>query len=209
VHPESDESQMEFVRQAAMGRFGCDAMRFLLLRDVPYLDDTSLDLRAAASRETQSVTAKLEDFARRLISLVNEHCGGRVPQPPLSIVGDPPIEIFAGDVQSEARILLDAHNFSEGIPKICSLFALIEQRLATALAASRTPGAGDRQLIDVLHDACEGLAWVALLLHPILPQITTAIWHSLGQTTTLGDQLIDGTPWAAVRPGKPVAEFHP
>jgi methionyl-tRNA synthetase len=120
------------------------------------------------------------------------------------------LESFSGDVRAEVRFLVDSYKFSEGIEKIWSLIRAIDQLLTENAPSEVANNPSDaRRVTAVMNDACEGLALVALLLHPFLPQATDAIWKSLGQTTRLEDQVIDDSPWGCLTPGTPVGKLEP
>ena len=203
----ADADALALLRRAAATKSGSDALRYQLLHDVQYVDDSRLELDEAAAQAPAKAIDNLQALTKRVVSLTRQHSQGKVPPPGIGAEEEPLIESFFADLRAEVRILLDANNFSEALPKIWSLVELIAQRLDRATANAQSGHSSERQLQAMLHDACEGMGWIALLLHPILPRVTESIWRALGQTTQLREQLIDETPWSCLMPGTPLREF--
>jgi methionyl-tRNA synthetase len=87
--------------------------------------------------------------------------------------------------------------------------AIIQKLLDDNSGRERSTDPSEKQqFTEVLYEACQGMGWMALLLHPILPDATDAIWSSVGQTTTLEQQLIDEAPWSCVMSGTPIGKFE-
>ena len=208
LHAESQDSATELLRQAVANDFGSDAVRYYLLRWVRYVKDSRVEPRAVATHYQRDLAGGLEDLTKRALSAARQYCEGRVPSPSLRPKSKQDIEICVADLRAEVRILLDAQNFTDALAKIWSLIAKIETRLSDALAPEESQDSADaRRVSDAVHDACEGIAWLGLLLNPILPRLAAAIWKALGQTTQLENQLIDEIPWSCLMPGTPLGNF--
>ncbi|MGB7681776.1 MAG: class I tRNA ligase family protein [Candidatus Acidiferrales bacterium] len=189
---------------------GSDALRYYLLRQVGYGENARLGCEGLVRYCNDDLAEGLERLASRTLTLIARHCHGRIPVRSLLSSIDSTIEIAAGDIQAEVRFLLDSFNFCEALRKIWSLVAMIDKLLADNAQYELTGDPSEkRRFTDVLHDACQGLALIALLLHPILPRATDAIWNGLGQATRLEDQLIDETPWSCLMPGTPIGKLEP
>jgi methionyl-tRNA synthetase len=202
---ESIGSRQELLDEAVKGNFRSDGLRYYLLRGVRYIDESRIDPRAVAA-EYQTDLVSLRDLVRCVLSLARRHCDGRIPDPSLRPKGDQDIEMFVADLRAEVRVLLDAYNFRGALADIWRLVALIEAQAREVPPGGQNPADAGRTE-DLVHDACEGLGWICLLSHPILPRMTAAIWRALGQTTSLEDQLIDETPWSCLFPGTRLGDF--
>jgi methionyl-tRNA synthetase len=203
-HPETDKG---FFSERIVQALGSDAMRYYLLREVAYRGDTCVALDGLVRRYNADLAKDLARLAHRIVTLVARHCDGKIPTRSLLSGIDQTLEIVSADIRAEVRFLLDNFDFSEALKKIWSLVATLEKLLSDNVPCELSDDSGEkRQLTDALHDACEGLGWLALLLHPILPRATAAIWKSLGQTTPLEVQQVDETPWTCLVPGTPIGK---
>jgi methionyl-tRNA synthetase len=186
-----------------------DALRYCLLRQVSYGENARISGDDLFRCCNSDLIEGLASLANQVLTLVARHCHGKVPSRSLLDGVDRVIETDLADVRAEVRFLMDTFNFSEALQKIRSLVATTDKLLKyNARFESADDPSEKRHLGDVLHDACEGLGWIVLLLHPILPRVTDRIWKSLGQTARLEDQLIDDTPWCCLMPDTPVNKIE-
>lgn len=186
---------------------GSDAIRYYLLREVGYGKSTRVGCNGLVRRCSEELEEDIASLANRILGLVARHCDGKIPGRSLNSSVDSSIEIEAGHIQADVRFLLDHFNFSDGIEKIWTFVASIKRLLADNARYEFADHPDERRRFrDVLYDACQGLAWIALMLHPILPQTTDAIWRDLGRTTRLEEQLIDETPWSSLLAGAPIGK---
>ncbi len=191
----------QFVR-----KFGTDGLRYSLLREVPYDKDINISFKKLADCYEKDVLGALDGLAQRIVELVKENCNARIPAPTGLGVFDSKIESMTSDVRAEARFLFDHNNFSEGIKVVGSLIPMIDKLLTNAVSESvekRSRSESDQ----MVHDACQSLAGITLLIHPVLPRASAAIWKGLGQNTAIEDQLIDEAPWGSLIPGTPVSQI--
>ncbi len=95
----------------------------------------------------------------------------------------------------------DHNDFCEGLKIIQRLIALVARALADG-DPTRTPRALDKKgrFPPLIHDACQALAIITLILHPAAPRATDAVWKNLSPKTRLEDQLIDEMPWSVLKP---------
>jgi methionyl-tRNA synthetase len=197
------ETESSFLSQPTFDAFTIDAVRYFLLATAS--SDMVVSSAALADRSRKDL-ARLAHLAARVHSLVMRQCDGQIPERSLVSSVDPTIELKSADTRPEVRFALDNFDFTEALTQIWSLVESIENLLAAnAGYENATDAAGRRRFKDVLSDCCRGLALVSLLLHPVMPRSTAAIWRAFGQETLLADQLIDETPWNSIRPGKPLS----
>src|SRR5208282_5536003 len=206
---EREGTDQAFFPEPMVRALGSDAVRYSLLCEVGYGEDGRVDADGIVRRYNEELAEGLASLASRVLALVARHCDGKIPTQSLLAGMDRTVEIVSGHTQAEVRFLLDSFNFSEGIKKIWSLVAITDKLLRdNARLELATDSSEKRRFSDVLHDACEELGWIALLLHPILPRATDAIWRGLGQRTRLEDQLVDETPWTCLRPGTTIGKLE-
>jgi methionyl-tRNA synthetase len=184
-------------------------LRYYLLREVPYGENARISLDGLARRYKGDLATDLAGLSQRVHTMLARYCEGRIPGRSVWSDFDQTIEIAVADIRAEARFLFDSYDFTAGLEKIWSLFATIGRFLTdnTARELADDPSA-KRRLTDALFDASQGLGWIALLLHPVIPRATETIWKGLGQTTRLEDQFIDDTPWQCLMSGTPIATLE-
>jgi methionyl-tRNA synthetase len=206
---EKQETGTTLFDEATARGLGSDAVRYYLLRAVAYGEDAHVSCDGLVTRYNADLVDGLGNLANRILTLVARYCDARIPSRSVFPGAGYALKIASGDVRAEVRFSFDHHKFSEAIDKIWSLITAIDRLLTDNDPCQLANDPGEkRRLADVLHDACQGLSLLALLLHPFLPRATDAIWRSLGQTTRLEDQTVDESPWGCLMSGTPIGKLE-
>jgi methionyl-tRNA synthetase len=162
---------------AVIERFGADALRFYLLRDVPFGQDGSVSSSSFEQRYESELANELGNLAGRVLAMVERYRDGLVPavEPDPALAGD-----FEGLPERVAE-LLDRTELTAALDEIwrrvrrCNQY--VEEQAPWQLARQE----GRAQDLDrVLLTLVEGLRAVAVLLHPYLPASTATLLRALG-----------------------------
>ncbi|HWY18747.1 MAG TPA: methionine--tRNA ligase [Solirubrobacteraceae bacterium] len=162
---------------AAIERFGADALRFYLLRDVPFGQDGSVSTASFEQRYESELANELGNLAGRSLAMVARYRGGVVPSvaPDPAIAGD-----FAG-LGERVGELIDGVQLTVALDEIWQrvrrLNRYVEERAPWLLARE---DARAQELDRVLGTLVEGLRVVSVLLHPYLPASTATLLAALG-----------------------------
>jgi methionyl-tRNA synthetase len=158
-------------------RFGADALRFYLLRDVPFGQDGSVSTASFEQRYESELANDYGNLASRSIAMIVRYRDGVVDQ------GDPDEllrEDFAGLGERVAE-LLDRVELTNALDEIWTrvrrLNRYVEEQAPWQLAKDPARTA---DLDRVLRTLAEGLRVVSVLLHPYLPEATEKLLAALG-----------------------------
>jgi methionyl-tRNA synthetase len=162
---------------AAIERYGADALRFYLLRDVPFGQDGSVSSAAFEQRYESELANELGNLAGRTLAMVARYRDGLVP----AVAPDPAIvEDFAGLPERVAE-LIDGVQLTLALDEIWQrvrrLNRYVEEQAPWQLAKDE---ARAQELDRVLGTLVEGLRVLAVLLHPYLPASTATLLQALG-----------------------------
>ncbi len=183
---------------ALASRFGADSMRYFLLREAPFGSDFSYSEEKILQRHTSDLANDLGNLLNRTLSMLGRYRNGVVPQAAenSSRFGDrfAPLPVVARE-----RILdLRFREALEGVWElITALNRTIDERKPWAL---NKEGRND-ELDAVLYDLCEGLRWIAMLLHPIMPERMTAMWRQLGNPGRIDEDWSVALNWGGLKGG--------
>jgi methionyl-tRNA synthetase len=162
---------------AVIDRYGADALRFYLLRDVPFGQDGSVSTAAFELRYESELANDLGNLASRTLAMVHRYRDGVA-----AAVGlDPELEgEFAGLV-GEVESLIDRAELTSALEviwqRVRRLNRYVEERAPWQLAKDE----GSAQQLDVvLSSLVAGIRVVAVLLHPYLPRSTDKLLGALG-----------------------------
>ncbi len=162
---------------AAIERFGADALRFYLLRDVPFGQDGSVSSAAFEQRYESELANELGNLASRTLAMVGRYRDGLVP----AVEPDP---VLASDFDSLAeRVseLIDRTELTVALDEIWQrvrrLNRYVEEQAPWQLAKDESRA---DDLDRVLGTLVEGLRVVSVLLWPYLPASTEKLLAALG-----------------------------
>jgi methionyl-tRNA synthetase len=162
---------------AVIERFGADALRFYLLRDVSFGQDGSVSTAAFEQRYESELANELGNLASRAIAMIVRYRDGVVP-------ASAPDPALAGDFDGLAeRVceLLDRVEVTVALDEIWQrvrrLNRYVEEQTPWQLA--KDPARAE-DLDRVLRTLAEGVRVVAVLLHPYLPTSTERLLAALG-----------------------------
>jgi methionyl-tRNA synthetase len=187
---------------AVIERFGADALRYYLLRDVRFGQDGSVSTTAFELRYESELANELGNLASRTIGMVHRYRDG---VPPVAALDD----ALAGEfvpLPEEVSLLIDDAELTRALDAIWErvrrLNRYVEERAPWELAKdeARAP-----ELDQVLATLVSGLASVALLLHPYLPASMDVLLDALG----CEQRTVAAAAWGhAVTLGRPIGRIE-
>jgi methionyl-tRNA synthetase len=158
-------------------RFGAEALRFYLLRDVTFGADGATSMAAVQSRYDGELANELGNLASRTIAMVSRYRDGAVPGADV----DAGIAAEFADLTPRVRELLDRAEVTQALETIWQrvrrLNRFVEEQAPWQLAKDEERAA---DLDRVLTTLVEGLRVVATLLWPWLPQSMDKLLDALG-----------------------------
>jgi methionyl-tRNA synthetase len=165
-------------------RFGPDSIRYFLLREAPFGSDFSYSEEKIAQRYNSDLANDLGNLLQRTLSMLQRYRDGIVPE------GSASESQFAQrfaplPITVRERILdLRFREALEGVWElVTALNRAIDDRKPWALHKENRSD----ELDAVLYDLCEGLRWLAILLHPIMPARMSEMWQQLGNPGRIDD----------------------
>ncbi|HWW89988.1 MAG TPA: methionine--tRNA ligase [Solirubrobacteraceae bacterium] len=162
---------------AVIERFGADALRFYLLRDVPFGQDGSVSTTSFELRYESELANELGNLASRTIAMIDQFRDGSVLageiDPALAVDFDGlPARIAAHVDRAELTLALD-----EIWQRVRRLNRYVEEQAPWRLAKEESRG---QDLDRVLRSLAEGLRAVSVLLWPYLPGSAERLLAALG-----------------------------
>ncbi len=166
---------------AVIDRFGPDALRFYLLRDVPFGQDGSVSTASFEQRYESELANELGNLASRTIAMIERYRDGAVPS------GDVDAglsEDFAG-LPERVCAQLDGAELTAALDEIWQrvrrLNRYVEEQAPWVLAKDE---ARVDDLDRVLRTLAEGLRSLTVLLWPYLPASAERLLAALGAPDT-------------------------
>ena len=182
-------------------RFGADSLRYFLLREAPFGSDFSYSEEKIAQRHNSDLGNDLGNLVRRSLSMLIKYRDGLVPHgdPAASEIG----KAVAG-LPERARSLILNLDFRGALEAIWELVSALNRRIDEQKPWVLHREERDTELDALLYDLCEGIRWLAMLLHPVMPDRTQEIWRQLGLREGL-DTDWQALTWGGLASGTQVA----
>ncbi len=172
----SKSAGVTFDLTEAIGRHGPDALRYYLLREVPWNGDGDITRERFDERYTSELANDLGNLANRSFTMMEKYRGGAVPQ------ADPrPLDDACRRAVAVYEEVMDAGLLHSGIAAAMELVSsangFIERQAPWALA--KDP-AGGPELDATLASLARALLVAATLLHPFMPGKMEELTRRLG-----------------------------
>lgn len=155
------------------GRYGVDAIRYFLLREIPFGADGAFSNEALVNRINSDLANDLGNLVSRTAAMVDRYFGGTLPAERQEGGPDAGLAALAHDVAEAVAADVDGLQFSAALTELWKLVSrankYIDETMPWALA--KDP-ANRPRLASVLYNLCEAIRVVATLLTPFMP--TTA-----------------------------------
>jgi methionyl-tRNA synthetase len=157
-------------------KYGTDALRFYLMREVSFGQDGNVSTEGFETRYTSELANEYGNLASRTLSMAVSFRDGVVS--PQSSAG----EIGFDDLADEVCALLDRVQISGALDAIWERIRSLN-RFVTNMEPWKMAKDPERagQLDAVLYKLCEGLRVISLLLHPWIPNATSKLLDALGE----------------------------
>ncbi len=159
-------------------RFGADALRFYLFREVSFGQDGSISTAGFEARYETELANDYGNLASRTLAMVDRYRAGTVPEAQVDAVL---AEDFEGTVERLAD-LLDRAELSQALEVIWVLVRrlnrYVEESAPWVLAKDE---ADPERLDEVLYNLIEGLRVVTLMVVPFLPATAETLLAALDE----------------------------
>jgi methionyl-tRNA synthetase len=181
--------------QGYVDRFGVDALRYFVMREMVVGQDASFADETFLTRYNSDLANDLGNVVSRVTTMVHRYCGGVVP--PRGEAGDAGLDadLIRTTRETIARALEQARlfDFSTALREVWGLISVLNKYVVTREPWSLARNPDSRPLLDTtLYNAADVLRIVAALIDPVMPSTAARVRAMLG---------VAGESWADLRPG--------
>jgi len=163
-------------------KYGTDAVRYFLLREIPSTEDGDFTYEKFENRYNSDLAKGLGNLAARILTMAEKYFVGRIPKmhkhpnkPPISPLIQAEINAWKGYTQS-----LENFRFDETLKVVWELISecdkQIEQTKPWELAAANQK----EELEKIIFDLLENLHQISWMIASFLPDTALKIAQSLG-----------------------------
>lgn len=180
--------------------FTPETVRYFVLREMVFGQDGDFTYEALLDRANADLAKGLGNLASRTLTMVRDFCDGVVPS-----AGEATIELIAQAAEVRAAVEqaiatfdreFDEYNFSRALEAVSNARFRVDKFISDTKPWELAKDPAKRAELElVLHTAAEALRFFAVLLAPVLPNATQAIWNQLGESGEVNQIIPDSLKW--------------
>jgi len=197
-------------------KYGVDAYRYFLLREMPFGADGTFSEKAFVTRFNSDLANDLGNLLNRTLTMVDKYFGGEVPNPPKKM-SDSKLENLSAELKEAAAGLWARMDTSMQTLAFCGCLTSVWEILNRAnkyieevkpWVLSKEGKKGD--LENVIYNLVETQRITTASLWPFMPGTCETIWNRLGLKGKPSDtKCKDISVWGKTKPGAKVNKGAP
>ncbi len=195
---------------------GVDALRYFLLREIPFGQDGNFSFDALVQRYNGDLANGYGNLVSRVVNMMHKFFEGVVPDAGTLTEAEEKLHATATATIPEFNRCFDDFDFSGALKCVWSLVADVDGYL-TATAPWKKPA--DRTDADhvalqarVLATAAEAIRVITGLVYPVLPTSAEIVWRQLGQgeiADAVKKNFLKSLAWGGLKAGTKFGEPAP
>ena len=179
---------------AMIDRFGTDAFRYFLLREVPFGQDGDFSQDALVARINSDLANGFGNLLSRTLTMIERYCDGTIPLCDRSVdqAQETLIRQHTEKLFDEIGQALAVPEFHHGLQLCSSLMTLCDHYIesSTPWALAKQPD-GHAKIATVLFHCAQALRHLSFVLYAFMPETATEMARQLG------------LPWDFSNPARP------
>ena len=164
---------------------GADALRYFLLREIPFGQDGNFSFDALVQRYNGDLANGYGNLVSRVVNMVHKYFGGVLPEAGAETPAETALRANAGAAIAAFGPSFDELSFSEALKSLWLLVAETDGYLTANAPWKKPPERSDAEHAKlqarVLATAAEAIRVITALAYPIVPDAASKVWEQLGQ----------------------------
>ncbi len=195
---------------------GADALRYFLLREIPFGQDGSFSFEALVQRYNGDLANGYGNLVSRVVNMVHKYFGGVLPAAGAETAAEAALRESAVAAIGAFGAAFDEMNFSDALKALWVLVAETDGYLTANAPWKRPVDRPEAEHVAhqarVLATAAESIRIITALVYPILPDSAAKVWRQLGQGeigVSAGKSFLTELAWGGLQAGTQFGEPAP
>jgi methionyl-tRNA synthetase len=202
--------------------FSIDAIRYFCLREMVFGQDGRFGYEGLIDRSNSDLASGLGNLSSRTLTMIARYCDSRIPSgviPEDKLLlakrtgvdtDETTVAGFIELARDQFLLHFESLAFSKALETAWSVVARVDKMITDAKPWDLAKDENQKQTLGVvLYRAAESLRWLSVLLYPVMPGASHAIWNQLG---------LDGSPaqvnpselkWGELKEGVVIGDVQP
>lgn len=184
-------------------RYGLDALRYYLLREVPFGADGAFTPENFVERINFDLANDLGNLLNRTVAMIDKYFDGLIPTEHIVATAfDAELERVAAQTLQQVEAAMENMEFSVALTAIWQFVSRTNKYIDETQPWSLAKDESNRgQLASVMNHLAESLRSISILLQPFLTNAPEQIWQQLGLKQG------DATAWDSIAQYNVIAEL--